>query len=267
LTIRFLIPALVLAGVSGCSPNYSPDTYASTAAQKENKVDQGVIVGVRPVGVSADATIGTVTGAAAGGLAGSQVGIGSVSAFSALGGSVMGGLAGSTVEHMAGDTRAYEYIVRKTAGDLVSVTQQDKAPLTLGEKVLVIAGNQARVVPDYTMAMPSPPAKTAKADAKPGDSQAADAKSGDAKPGDAATAPTTPAAATPGTTTPAVPTPATTQANAPTSLSPAIPVETKPATPATSEVKPAEAGETKPAIVLPGVIPTAPASPAVVPTP
>ena len=141
MTFRFLIPALVLAGVSACSPSYSPDTYASTAAQKENKVDQGIIVGVRPVGVSADATVGTVTGAAAGGLAGAQAGVGTVSAFSALGGSVVGGIAGSTVEHMAGDTKAYEYIVRKTAGDLISVTQQDKTPLTLGEKVLVIAGN------------------------------------------------------------------------------------------------------------------------------
>ncbi len=36
-------------------------------------------------------------------------------------------------------------------GDLVSVTQKDKTPLVLGQKVLVIAGTQARVVPDYTV--------------------------------------------------------------------------------------------------------------------
>jgi outer membrane lipoprotein SlyB len=260
LTIRFLIPALVLAGVSACSPNYSPDTYVSTAAQKENNVDQGVIVGVRPVGVSADATIGTVTGAAAGGLAGAQAGIGTVSAFSALGGSVVGGIAGSTVEHMAGDARAYEYIVRKTAGSLISVTQQDKTPLALGQKVLVIAGNQARIVADYTVSLPSPPAKTAdaaKADAS--EAKPADAKSADGKPADA------PAAAT----TPASTTPASTQASAPSTPAAAAPVDTKPvaATTADSKTAPAASSEAKPAIVLPGGMSAVPANPAFTVTP
>ena len=260
MTIRFLIPALVLAGVSACSPNYSPDTYASAAAQKENNVDQGVIVGVRPVGVSADATIGTVTGAAAGGLAGAQAGIGTVSAFSALGGSVVGGIAGSTVEHMAGDARAYEYIVRKTAGSLISVTQQDKTPLALGQKVLVIAGNQARVVADYTVSLPSPPAKTADA-AKADGSEAkpADAKPADGKPTDAPAAATTPAATTP----------ASTQASAPTASAAAAPVAaTVPAaTIPESKTAPAATGEAKPAIVLPGGVPAVPANPAFTVTP
>src|ERR1700691_5629552 len=86
LAFRSLIPVLVLAGVSGCGPSYSPDTYASNAAQQANKVDQGVIVGVRDVAVSAAGTVGTVTGAAAGGIAGAQVGVGATSAFSSLGG-------------------------------------------------------------------------------------------------------------------------------------------------------------------------------------
>jgi outer membrane lipoprotein SlyB len=42
-------------------------------------------------------------------------------------------------------------------GDLLSVTQRDELPLALGQKVLVIAGNQARVVPDYTVPMEPPP--------------------------------------------------------------------------------------------------------------
>ncbi len=148
---RFLISFLLLAGVSGCGPSYSPDTYASNAAQQAAKVEQGVVVGVRDVAVSASGTVGGLTGAAAGGIAGSQVGVGPVSAFSALGGTLVGGIAGSTVEHVTADTKAFEYIVRKGNGELVSVTQKDKTPLALGQKVLVIAGTQARVVPDYTL--------------------------------------------------------------------------------------------------------------------
>ncbi len=142
--------------VAGCAPNYLPDTYASHAVQQANRVDQGVLIGVRPVKVSADVTNGGVTGSAAGGIAGSQTATGAVAAFSALGGAVIGGLAGSAISHSIGDVRAYEYIVRKDDGGLLSVTQQDHAPLTLGQRVLVIAGAQARVVSDYTVD-PTPP--------------------------------------------------------------------------------------------------------------
>jgi outer membrane lipoprotein SlyB len=205
LTFRFLISALILAGVAGCGPNYSPDTYASNAAQQANKVEQGVIVGVRNVAVTAAGTVGTVTGAAAGGIAGSQVGVGPISAFTSLGGALVGGIGGSAVEHVSADTTAFEYIVRKPNGDLVSVTQKDKTPLVLGQKVLVIAGNQARVLPDYTAPPLSPPAKaaeTAKADAaaaetKPADAKPADVKPADAKPADATAPVATPAAMPP----------------------------------------------------------------------
>jgi len=187
LTFRFLISALVLAGLSGCGPSYSPDTYASNAAQQANKVEQGVVVGVRTVAVSAAGTVGTVTGAAAGGIAGSQLGVGPVSAFTALGGALAGGLGGSAVEHVTADTIAFEYIVRKPNGDLVSVTQKDKTPLALGQKVLVIAGTQARVVPDYTVPPLTPTAKTAeaaKADTVKADTVKADTGSTEPKPAD-----------------------------------------------------------------------------------
>ncbi|HEY1412693.1 MAG TPA: hypothetical protein VGF36_11155 [Rhodopila sp.] len=183
---------LVLAALSGCAPSYSPDTYAANAAQPANKVDQGVVVGVRNVGISAAGTVGTVTGAAAGGIAGSQAVPAPASALTALGGALVGGIAGAAVEHATSDTTAYEYIVRKTAGDLVSVTQKDKTPLVLGERVLVIAGSQARVVPDYTDPTLDPPAKAA-AIAKVADAvKAADAAS---KPGDGKPPGATPGAA------------------------------------------------------------------------
>jgi outer membrane lipoprotein SlyB len=201
LIFRFLISALVVAGVSGCGPSYSPDTYASNAAQQANKVEQGVVVGVRNVAVSAAGTVGTLAGAAAGGIAGSEAGVGPVSAFSALGGSLVGGIAGSTVEHVTADTTAFEYIVRKPNGDLVSVTQRDKTPLVLGQKVLVIAGVQARVVPDYTVPPLATPAKT---DTPTPGARPADTKPVDAPPGAAQPGTTPPIVAAPGATPPPV---------------------------------------------------------------
>ncbi|HEX3573610.1 MAG TPA: hypothetical protein VHU42_03325 [Rhodopila sp.] len=213
-SISVSVSVLVLASLAGCGPTYSPDTYAANAAQQANKVDQGVIVGVRNVGISAAGTVGTVAGAAAGGIAGSQAVAGPASAFTALGGSLVGGLAGSAVEHATSDTTAYEYIVRKTAGDLVSVTQKDKTPLVLGERVLVIAGNQARVVPDYTDPTLDPPAKAA-AIAKAADAAKAAAAPSEAKPGEGK-----PADATPGTPAPAAPASAEAKTGVPSVIAP-----------------------------------------------
>ncbi|UFN47601.1 hypothetical protein LPC08_16470 [Roseomonas sp. OT10] len=150
---RRALPLLaLLAGLAGCGTSYSPDTYATRAVQQANKAEQGVIVGVRKVEIRADGTTGAATGAAAGGLAGSTIGQGGVaSSFAAIGGGLVGGLLGSATERAAGDSPATEYIVKKSNNELVSVVQVDAVPLSLGQKVLVIAGNQARIVPDYTV--------------------------------------------------------------------------------------------------------------------
>jgi outer membrane lipoprotein SlyB len=217
---RFIAAALLISGLARCGPSYSPDTYASGAVQQANKVEQGVVVGVRTVGVSASGAVGTVTGAAAGGIAGSQAVPSPLSAFTALGGSLVGGIAGSAVEHSTADTTAFEYIVRKGTGDLVSVTQKDKTPLALGQKVLVIAGTQARVVPDYIVP-PTPMAATGGSPSKPDGAPAAPAD----------TRPAEPAKADAGLSTPNGPAPET---------SPATPA----ATPVAVPVTPAAAPET-----------------------
>ncbi|WP_428531062.1 hypothetical protein [Rhodopila sp.] len=236
MNLRFLVRVIALFGMSACAPTYSPDTYASNAAQQANKVEQGVVVGLRPVAVSATGTVGTLTGAAAGGIGGSQVGVGPFSALAALGGSFAGGLAGSAAEHVTADTRAYEYIVRKPNGDLVSVTQNDKTPLALGQKVLVIAGLQARVVPDYTVppvVLPAKPGAIAKAEAaiaaKPETDEAA------AKPGTMPISAVTAVSAAPAEVAPAAPRAAAIPAGAPQSAT----SSSSPADPAGSGASPA----------------------------
>jgi outer membrane lipoprotein SlyB len=152
--VTFGLPAVVLVAVGGCAPSYSPNTYNSTAVQQANKVDQGVIVGVRQVGVSAAGTTGAVAGGATGGILGSQIpGSSFGTAVGTVGGTLIGGLVGTAAEHTVDDTTAYEYIVRKSDNTMISVAQKDKTPMAVGQHVLVIAGNQARIVPDYTVAV------------------------------------------------------------------------------------------------------------------
>lgn len=211
---------IALPLLAGCSPDFSPNTYSAAAVQQANKVEQGVVVGVRQVDVKVAGTNGAVAGGAAGSIAGSQLpGSSATQALGAVGGGLLGGFIGTGVERAAGDTKAYEYIVRKPNGDLVSVTQVDTTPMALGQRVLVIAGNQARIVPDYTTAPPETP----KAPAKTGPSAPAVPQAPTHIGGDALTpAPVdTPAATTPTPAPVATPVPAAATATVDTPAAPA----------------------------------------------
>ncbi len=173
LALPFLLFPLSLAG---CSEGYSPNTYAAAAAQQEATVQRGVIIGVRPVLISADGTIGAAAGGAAGGVAGAQVSGDNpvTTALGAVGGAVLGGLGGTAAEQAVADAKGWEYIVQETGGMLVSVTQTSKVALSVGLHVLVINGKQARIVPDYTVQIAAaPPAAKAPASATGGSKPAA----------------------------------------------------------------------------------------------
>ncbi|MBL6454216.1 hypothetical protein JMJ55_02700 [Belnapia sp. T6] len=159
---RTLLAPLFLLSLAACGADYSPDTYATRAVQQANKVEQGMVVGRREVSVTAEGSTGAATGAAAGGVLGAQTPGGGIgSALGGVGGALIGGLIGTTAEHVAGDTKAFEYIVRTAKEELISVTQKDQTPLVVGQRVLVIAGTQARIVPDYTTQPPATPAAAA----------------------------------------------------------------------------------------------------------
>lgn len=153
---------VVAGGLAGCASDYSPNTYSSAAVQQANKVEPGVVVGYRQISISANGTVGAVTGGAAGGILGAQVGTGGFnSALGTVGGSAIGTILGTTLEHIAGDTTGWEYIVRKPNGELLSLSQREPTPIPIGQKVLVITGGQARIIPDHAALGDAPPAPSA----------------------------------------------------------------------------------------------------------
>ena len=83
------------------------------------------IVSVRDVNIGPDnSQIGTIVGATAGGLAGSQVGgRGTTQAIGAIGGAVLGGVAGNAVGKAAQTTNGYAYIVRFENGEQQEIIQ------------------------------------------------------------------------------------------------------------------------------------------------
>ncbi len=240
LSWRLVPGACLVAVLAGCAPDISPDTYSGTAVQQVNKVDRGIVIGARKVDVSLGGTTGALAGGAAGGTiggaAGSQTPGGALgTALGAVGGSVIGGLVGAGVEHTVSDTSAYEYIVRKTNGDLVSVTQKDPTPLALGQHVLVIGGNQARLVPDYTVNL---------------DQKSEDKAAGQAEPKPSGAAAPTPLAPAPA---------ASATAPAPASAAPAADAASPP--PASAPASPSQQPIPPPAPSSPAPSPPAGASP------
>lgn len=203
-TIAFGFCAFMTIALAGCGPDYSPNIYNGSAMQQANKVDTGVVIGYREVKISDDGTVGAVTGGAAGGILGAETNSPTVpTALMALGGTVVGSVVGAGIQHASGDTTGWEYIVREPKGDLISVTQRQPTPIPIGQKVLVIEGKQARIVPDYaTAAYDTPPAP--KAEEKHDPEKPAATSSASAS---AATS-TTPAAAPEVVTSPAAPSPA-----------------------------------------------------------
>jgi len=154
-----MIPGVLLLTLAGCNAGYSPNTYASTAAQVEATVLRGTIIGVRQVMIASSGAIGAAAGGAAGGVAGAQVSGGAVATgLGAVGGALAGGIGGTAAAQALANTKGWEYIVQEDGDKLVSVTQTSKISLPIGLHVLVISDSQqARIVPDYTVQIAAAP--------------------------------------------------------------------------------------------------------------
>ncbi|MCW8085845.1 hypothetical protein [Sabulicella glaciei] len=153
-------PTLLLAlALAGCGTRYNPDEYASRAVQQANPVQQGVVIGARRIAITTDGHAGAAVGGASGGALGAASGGHPMaSTLGAVSGALVGGVLGAMTERAATASDGTEYIIRRTdRPELVSVTQRDRDPLPVGARVLVIAGAQARIVPDYTSEIPGLP--------------------------------------------------------------------------------------------------------------
>ncbi|HEU5048153.1 MAG TPA: glycine zipper 2TM domain-containing protein [Rickettsiales bacterium] len=134
--------------LTGCN-DYSPDSYNASGMQQVGKVDRAVVKSFRQVNVSDPALgLGAGVGGVAGGVAGAQIGQGGGSALAAVGGALVGAAAGAVIQHEASKTTAYEYVLQKSNGDLITLAQKQDTPLAVGQHVLVLYGEQARIIPD-----------------------------------------------------------------------------------------------------------------------
>ena len=137
-----LVAAAVLAGA--CAYPAGPQDYRGYQVMGEQSVRFGVVQDVREVRLHAgDSGVGTVGGAALGGLAGSTVGGGNGQVAGAIGGAILGGILGSNIEHSANERPGVEVTVQLDSGQYVSVVQGAEEFFRPGDRVRVLSGRGA----------------------------------------------------------------------------------------------------------------------------
>ena len=146
-----MIVALGLA-LSGCPASMSGDSYTRGQARQAQDVQLGYVQNVRQVMIEGTKSgVGAISGAALGGLAGSNIGKGNGQIAGAIGGAVLGGVAGAAVEEGVTRQPGLEITVQLDYGRTIAITQAADEPFYPGDRVQVMTGydGTARVAHYY----------------------------------------------------------------------------------------------------------------------
>lgn len=143
-----LIAIMILSAMlAACASSNSGSVYSREEARKVQTVKMGTVESVRQVKLEGTKSpVGTVGGAAVGGIAGSTIGNGKGSAIAAVLGAVVGGLAGSAAEEGLTRKDGIEITVKLDSGTMVAVVQEADEEFHPGDKVrLLESGGTTRV--------------------------------------------------------------------------------------------------------------------------
>lgn len=139
---RGLLLASAITVLGGCASNLGGGAYERAEARGVMSVRFGEVTTVRPVMLEGTKSpIGSMSGAAIGGIAGSTLGGGRGSAISTVIGAVAGGIAGSALEESATKRPGVEVTVRLDNGQYIAVVQEDGGEgFRAGERVRIVDG-------------------------------------------------------------------------------------------------------------------------------
>ncbi|MHB1700898.1 MAG: outer membrane lipoprotein [Acidobacteriaceae bacterium] len=156
---KLVIPAILATLLTGCAgvppmlggaPSSSALNYTPGQAQQAQAVQLGTVVSVQPITISAPDSAtggGGLLGALAGGYVGSRIGNGNGSKVAAVLGAIAGGMGGEAATNAAYKQAGVQVSVKMDGGGVFAVTQAADVPLTIGERVEVVGGYPARVLP------------------------------------------------------------------------------------------------------------------------
>lgn len=147
--VRISFAIVVALALSACAPSQRGDVYQYPQGMRAQTVEMGVVDSVRYVQLGApNSGVGTVGGAAIGGIAGSTIGgSGRANAAGAIAGAIIGGLVGNAVENNANQRNGIEVTVRLDSGQMIAVPQENAGEnFRPGDRVRVLSdGRTTRV--------------------------------------------------------------------------------------------------------------------------
>lgn len=129
---------------------HSGSIYSQDEMGQPQSFSKGVIISLRNISIKGTQSgIGAVSGAIAGGLAGSTTSEDkTISAIGAIGGAVLGGLIGTKAEELITKDKASEFVVRPDIGDPFTLIQINDEQLDVGERVMIINSDKIRIIRD-----------------------------------------------------------------------------------------------------------------------
>ena len=145
---------LLIFFIYACS-NTSPTNVSTSDAQKVTAIEYGVIKSSSPVKIKGESNwIGATAGGMIGGLLGTQICgeeeiIGTkCQDIAVVYGTIGGAAIGTVAQAMLGNHDGFQYIVNIDNNDKDSAfVQGDKNPIKIGQRVVIIYGNDIRVMP------------------------------------------------------------------------------------------------------------------------
>ena len=151
--IKYFLLSLIFFTYA-CS-NTSPTNVSTSDAQKVTAIEYGVIKSSSPVKIKGESNwIGATAGGMIGGLLGTQVCgeeeiIGTkCQDIAVVYGTIGGAAIGSVAQAMLGNHDGFQYIVNIDDNDKDSAfVQGDKNAMNIGQRVVIIYGNDIRVMP------------------------------------------------------------------------------------------------------------------------
>jgi outer membrane lipoprotein SlyB len=130
--------------LSGCMNTAGPNVYSAQDVGMAQTVRFGTVIALRPVDIQGQQTpVGTLAGAAVGGIAGSELGGGKGSVITTILGAVVGGVAGTMGEQALTQSQGVEITVREDNGTVRAYVQKVEKDeiFQVGERVRILTAN------------------------------------------------------------------------------------------------------------------------------
>jgi outer membrane lipoprotein SlyB len=138
--MRTFLAIAILALATGCAST-GPQDYGRREARVVQTVAYGTVESVRPVRLAEDRpVVGTIAGAAIGGLLGNSIGHGNGRAAATVIGAVGGGIAGNAIERHVSGEDGQELVIRLDSGSTIAVVQPGIQGFEAGQRVRVLTG-------------------------------------------------------------------------------------------------------------------------------